>query len=226
MVFDGSNATNINELIITQNGQLIDNANDVVGDRSGKVTIKNFNVLSQINVFACRTEVEICNNTAEALMVYAGNCALKIHDNVIDGNFESHPTYKNATDTWNTNKYGIALNIFEYDLWLDNNTVTDTLSHAIGINGWETTIDTGKDNTIQSFTGNKITVNTTEDTKRAALKIWDDETYASNDEDTNAVNATAQAFIDAVLAEGSNTFNITAGYDHTIFCFYSVNTNQ
>lgn len=225
VVFDGSGATNINELIITQNGQLIDNANDIKGERSGKVTIQKFNVLSQINVFACKTEVVVEENTAEALMVHAGNCAVKVLNNVIDANFESHPTYKDAATTWNTNDYGIALNIFDYNLWLDGNTVTDATGHAIGINGWEGTFDTGDDNKIESFVDNKITVNSTTKTKRAALKIWDDETYASNDENTKVVNATAQAFIDAVLQDGSNTFTITEGYEHTIFCFYEVNTN-
>ena len=166
------------------------------------------------------------NNTAEALMIYAGNCAVKVLNNTIDANFESHPTYRNETTTWNTNKYGIMLNIFDYNLWLDGNTVTNSMSHAVGINGWEGTIDNGDENVIESFTNNKITVNVTNDTKRAAFKVWDDETYASNDDDTNVVNATAQAFINAVLADGSNTFNITEGYDHTIFCFYNVNTNN
>ena len=226
VVFDGTNATNINELIITQNGQLIDNANTPIGNRSGKVTVQNFNVLSQINVFACKTEVVVQKNTAEALMVYAGNCDVKVLNNTIDANFESHPTYRNATNTWNTNNYGIALNIFDYNLWLDGNTVTDASGHAIGINGWETTIDNGDENVIESFKNNTITVNSTTSTKRAAFKVWDDETYASNDEDTNAINATAQAFINAVLADGSNTFNILDGYNHTIFCFYNVNTNK
>ena len=226
VVFDGSNATGINELIITQNGALIDNATTPVGTRSGNVTVQNFNVLSQINVFACKTEVVVQKNTAEALMIYAGNCDVKVLNNIIDVNFESHPTYRNATQTWNTNNYGIALNIFDYNLWLDGNTVTDATGHAIGINGWEGTIDNGDENVIESFKGNTITVNSTTNTKRAAFKVWDDETYASNDDDTSVVNATAQAFINAVLADGSNTFNIVDGYDHTIFSFYSVNTNN
>ena len=227
VVFDGSKATGINELIITQNGQLIDNATTPVGERSGKVTVQNFNVLSQINVFACKTEVVVQKNTAEALMIYAGNCDVKVLNNTIDANFESHTSYKDATSTWsNANNYGIALNIFDYNLWLDGNTVTDATGHAIGINGWEGTIDNGDENVIESFKNNKITVNSTTNTKRAAFKVWDDETYASNDDDTNAVNATAQAFINAVLADGSNTFKIIDGYNHTIFCFYNVNTNN
>lgn len=121
---------------------------------------------------------------------------------------------------------GIALNIFDYNLWLDGNTVTDAVGHAIGINGWETTIDNGDENKIESFKNNNITVNSTSNTKRAAFKVWDDETYASNDDDTNVVNPTAQAFINAVLADGSNTFNIISDYDHTIFSFYNVNTNN
>lgn len=227
VVFDGSKATGINELIITQNGQLIDNATTPVGERSGKVTVQNFNVLSQINVFACKTEVVVQKNTAEALMIYAGNCDVKVLNNTIDANFESHTSYKDATSTWsNANNYGIALNIFDYNLWLDGNTVTDATGHAIGINGWEGTIDNGDENVIESFKNNKITVNSTTNTKRAAFKVWDDETYASNDDDTYAVNATAQAFINAVLADGSNTFKIIDGYNHTIFCFYNVNTNN
>ncbi len=159
-------------------------------------------------------------------MVYAGNCDVKVLNNTIDANFESHPTYSDANTTWNTNNYGIALNIFDYNLWLDGNTVTDAIGHAIGINGWQATIDNDDENVIESFKGNTITVNSTTNTKRAAFKVWDDETYASNDDDTNVINATAQAFIDAVLADGSNTFNIIDGYDHTIFSFYDVNTNN
>ena len=226
VIFDGTDATNINELIITQNGSLINNANTHIGERSGMVTVQNFNVLSQINVFACKTTVVVEKNSAEALMIHAGNCDVKVLNNTIDANFESHPTYRNATSTWNTNNYGIALNIFDYNLWLDGNTVTDAVGHAIGINGWEGTFDTGDENKIESFKNNNITVNSTSNTKRAAFKVWDDETYASNDDDTNAVNPTAQAFIDAVLADGSNTFNIISGYDHTIFSFYNVNTNN
>ena len=226
VVFDGADATNINELIVLQNGKIIDNSNDVVGSRSGVVAIQNFNVLSQINVFACKTEVVVQDNTAEALMIHAGNCDVKVLRNTIDANFESHPTYRDATNTWNTNNYGIALNIFEYNLWLDGNTVTDAIGHVIGINGWENTIDTGVENKIESFKGNILTVNSTASTKRAAFKVWDDETYASKDEATDVVNATAQAFINAVLADGSNTFNILDGYNHTIFCFYNVNTNN
>lgn len=225
VVFDGSNATNINELIIVQNGKLIDHADDHVGDRSGKVTVKNFNVLSQINVFACKTEVEICNNTAEALMVHAGNCALKIHDNVIDGNFEQHPTYSSATTTWNNNQYGITLNIYDYDLWFDNNVVTDAYSHAVGINGWQGTYNTDDQNVIHSFTGNKITVNSTEKTERAAIKIFDDETYANRDDDHAVVNATAQELINTILA-GGNTFTLEEGKDHVIFEFYDARTNS
>ena len=226
VIFDGTNATNINELIITQNGSLIDNANTPIGERSGMVTVQNFNVLSQINVFACKTTVVVEKNSAEALMIYAGNCNVKVLNNTIDANFESHPTYRDANRTWNPNDYGIALNIFDYNLWLDGNTVTDAVGHAIGINGWEGTIDNGDENKIESFKNNNITVNSTAKTKRAAFKVWDDETYASNDDDTNAVNPTAQAFINAVLADGSNTFNIISGYDHTIFSFYNVNTNN
>ena len=226
VIFDGTDARNINELIITQNGALIDNANTPKGDRSGKVTVQNFNVLSQINLFACKTEVVVQENSAEALMVHAGNCDVKVLNNNIDANFESHPTYKDANTTWNPNNYGIALNIFDYNLWLDGNTVTDALGHAIGINGWETTIDNGDENKIESFKNNNITVNSTTNTKRAAFKVWDDETYASNDDDTNVINPTAQAFINAVLADNSNKFNIIEGYDHTIFSFYNVNTNE
>ena len=226
VIFDGTDAININELIITQNGALIDNANTPKGDRSGNVTVQNFNVLSQINLFACKTEVVVQENSAEALMVHAGNCDVKVLNNNIDANFESHPTYRDANNTWNTNNYGIALNIFDYNLWLDGNTVTDALGHAIGINGWETTIDNGDENKIESFKNNDITVNSTTNTKRAAFKVWDDETYASNDDDTNVINPTAQAFINAVLADNSNTFNIIEGYDHTIFSFYNVNTNK
>ena len=79
---------------------------------------------------------------------------------------------------------------------------------SFGTNGWETTIDNGDENVIESFKGNKITVNSTSNTKRAAFKVWDDETYASNDEATDVVNTDAQAFINAVLADGSNIFNI------------------
>lgn len=227
VVFDGENATNINELIINQDNKLIGNASAVVGERSGKVTIQNFNVASQIDVFACKTEVVVQKNKAEALMIHAGNCDVKVLNNTLDANFKSHQSYINANATWgNANEYGIALNIFEYNLWLDGNTVTDAIGHAIGINGWEGTYDTGKDNVIESFKSNIIAVNSTTKYKRAAFKVWDDETYASNDEDINAVNETAQAFINAVLADGSNTFNITEGYDHTIFCFYNVNTNN
>ncbi|MBR2301560.1 MAG: hypothetical protein IKA41_06375, partial [Bacteroidaceae bacterium] len=226
VVFDGEDAKNINELIVTQNGALINNANTPIGQRSGNVTVQNFNILSQINVFACKTEVVVQKNTAEALMIYAGNCDVKVLNNTIDANFESHPTYQNENTTWNTNNYGIALNIFDYNLWLDGNTVTDATGHSIGINGWEGTIDNGDENKIESFKNNTITVNSTTNTKRAAFKVWDDETYASNDDDTNVVNATAQSFIDSVLADGSNTFNIIDGYNHTIFSFYNVNTNN
>ena len=225
VVFDGTNATNINELIITQNGALIDNATAFVGDRSGKVTIQNFNVASQIDVFAAKTEVEICYNTAEALSVYAGNCKINIHHNTFDANFETHSIYRDATNVWSSNDYGVQLRIFDYDLYFDNNTVTDAKGHVVGLNGYQATFDIAVENKIHSFTGNTITVNSAVNNNRAAFKIWADYVYAPQD-NQNAVNTEAQAFIDSVLASGGNTFNITEGYGHTIFCIYNVNTDK
>lgn len=228
VVFDGSDATNINELIITQNGALIDNADAFEGDRSGKVIIQNFTVQSQINVYACKTEVEICQNTMEALMVYAGNVALNIHDNVIDANFEQHTVYRDAATTWgNANDYAVSLRIFDYDLKIDDNTITDSYSHAIGLNGYQETFTEASDNEIQSFTGNKITVNATEKTKRAALKIWADAVYAPQSSDHAVVNEASQKLITTILsAEANNTITVIDGYQHTKFCIYEASVNE
>lgn len=224
VVFDGTNARNINELIITQDGTLIDNQNRIQGNREGKLTIKKFNVASQINVFANKTEVEICYNEAEALAVYAGNCALKIHNNTFDANFETHNIYSNATDIWSTNEYGVQLRIFNYDLWFENNTVTNANGHVVAINGYQDPFNITVENKIHSFKGNNITVNSSVKNNRSAFKIWADYVYAPQD-NQNSVNEASQAFIDEVLANGGNTFNIVSGKGHTKFCIYNVNTN-
>lgn len=229
VVIDGTKAENIKELIITQNGQLIDHVSHFEGVREGKLTIKNFNIASQINVFASKTEVEICGNTAEALLVYAGNCALNIHDNEFDANFKPHTIFRDKTNSWSAaNNYGVQLRIFDYDLWFDNNIVTDATGHVVAINGYEDRFGNAINNEIRSFTGNNITVNSTTNTKRAAFKIWADGVYAPQlpEESHKVVNAASQEFINDVLANGENTFNIVDGYNHTIFCIYDVNTNK
>ena len=229
VIFDGTKATNINELIIKQGGNLIDNPNDprITSNRNGKLTIKNFrDVASQINVVANSTEIEIYNNKAEALGIFAGNIKLNIHDNSFDANFESHGIYMSKTQTTGgANNYGVKLRIFNYDLWFDNNTVTNSASHVVGINGYQATFNIAVDNKIHSFTGNNITVNSTTNINRAAFKIWADHVYAPQTL-TNDVNDASQEFINDVLANGENTFDIVDGYNHTIFCIYNVNTDK
>ncbi len=225
VVFDGSKATNIAELIITCDDEVINAPLSCINaSREGKITIKNFTVNSQINVFATNTEVEISNNTAEALAVHAGNCTINICNNTFDAKTKTHTIYKNATDEWNAspNEYGVILTIFDYTLKFDNNTVTNATSHAVGINGYQTTLKdvNGLENKIESFTGNKITVNSTTKTERAAIKIWDDVVYAPNNSPSVA-NEAAQNFINTV--KDSNTFTIGDG--HYKFSIYDVRTN-
>ena len=150
-------------------------------------------------------------------------------------NAVSHAVHNpgNISAVWNTSDYAVSLMMFDYQLKFDGNTLSGAYGHVIGLNGLEgqsgdSWIGVGAEkNKILSFTDNTISVDATVKTKRAALKIWSDAVYAAQTDDHNAVNKTAQDFIDVVLAEESNnTFNIVDGYDHTIFCFYDKNTNE
>ena len=226
VVLDGLTATNIEQLIVTQNGRMIDNAVAHIGDRSGKVTIQNFTVLSGIDVFACKTEVEICGNKAEALSVYAGNCAINIHHNEFDSKGETHSIYSNSNNTWGSvNEYAVTLRIYDYDLKFDNNVATGAVGHVVGINGYQSTFNVEAENNIQSFTNNNLTVNSTVKTNRAALKIWDDCVYAPKDSPSE-VNEKAQAVINSVLAEENKNVITLVGESHYNFSIYNVNTNN
>lgn len=106
------------------------------------------------------------------------------------------------------------------ELSLTNNTITDTYSHAIGINGrqGETSSDWGScgtNNKIEAFSGNNITVNTTYKSGRAALKIWCDQAYAPYATSGHQPNDNATALMADILADTTNVF--TLGDGHTTF---------
>ena len=229
--FNGANATNINELIINQGEGDFSNASDprIKRDRKGKLTIKKFqNVASQINVITESTEVEICNNKAEALAVVGGNIDLNIHDNSFDANFEVHKVYRNgALETAaGDSKYAVLVQAINYELRFDNNIVTDSYGHLVAINALAGNGDAwaalAVDNKIHSFTGNDLTVNTNMENNCAAFKIWADYVYAPQDAST-IVNTEAKKLINSILSGGNN---IVKNSNHYNFSIYQVNTNN
>lgn len=215
-VFDGSNATVSGTVTVNAPGvpHAYDNLKDA--QRQGSVTVKGFTATT-LNVLAYNNEqLTIERNTVNAMSVIGGNFALNILNNTIDGKFASYTDGENVA-----NKYGISLRICDYELAVTGNTITDTASHAIGLNGRQN--ESGKvwggKAQITAFNGNTIAVNTTAETGRAAFKTWDDITY--DPLNTASPNEAAKALINMIL-EGND---LTVGDGHYAVCIDAFKTS-
>ncbi len=224
IVLDGTNATNVGELIVNANANIVDHwntANGVDADRTGSYTVQHFNA-KQISAFAYDTTLTITDNTVEFIGMYGANVALDINKNTVDANFAKHSMSSpgNTASAYASSEYAVYLAMANYDLKFDNNTVTDAYSHAVGINGLQTQFKetTFTTNNVASFSGNNITVNSTEKTNRAALKMWDDTIYAPNTSSTAQVDAAKT--LQNTIKNSNNTF--TLGEGHIYFEFYEV----
>lgn len=218
-VFDGKNATVTGKVLVNAPGVAHAYAN-LKEKRSGTVTVTGFTA-DVLNVCAYNNEeVKITDNTVKAMSVIGGNFKLTLDSNKIDGDFTAYDDGENQP-----NKYGISLRICDYELYVTNNEITDTLSHAIDLNGRQAEDDLacrGESSKISEFSGNKITVNTTADTGRAALKIWNDAAY--DPINVSEPNEAAKALINGILADGTNQFHL--GESHYIFCIDTYKTSE
>lgn len=188
--------------------------------REGTITVTGFTAQT-LNLLTYNNEqVNITKNTVNAMSVIGGNFALNLDGNKIDGKFAT--TYKDGENV--TNKYGINLRICDYELSVTNNTITDTASHAIGLNGRQDEEGKvwGTYSIITAFSGNTITVNTTGDTGRAAFKLWNDYTY--DPIGVTEPNDAAKALISMILSVESNN-TLTLGTSHYAVCIDTYKTS-
>ena len=214
--YDASHATFADGVTVKVNAPGVAESYEALSEeRDGKVTVKGFQV-ERLNILAYANEaVIIADNTVSALSVIGGNAAFEINGNTVNGKFEK---YLDGEGT--NNDFGISLRITDYELSIIGNTITDTYSHAIGINGrqgegaaeWESS---GTNNQILSFTQNNITVNSTKKSQRAALKIWCDQTYAPYASGGTEPNEMAIALMQTITADETNVFTLENG--HTRF---------
>lgn len=215
-VYDAGGASFAEGTTVTINAPGVAHAySSLKAERSGNVTVTGFTV-GTLNVLAYNNEkVTISENTTNSMSIIGGNFELIIDGNTIDGNFGTYTDGENQS-----NDYGISMRITDYELSMTNNTITDTYSHAIGINGrqGEASSDWGAcgvNNKIAAFSGNNITVNSTQKTGRAALKIWCDCVYAPYATSGQEPNAAAKGLMDSILGDTTNVF--TLGEGHTTF---------
>lgn len=218
-VFDGTGATVSGQVLVNAPG-VAHAYEDLGAQREGTVTVTGFQAQT-LDVLAYNNEqVNITNNTVKAMSVVGGNFAMSLDGNSIDGDFASY-----TDGEGNTNKYGISLRICDYELSVTNNTITDTASHAIGLNGRQD--ESGKvwgaGSSITDFSGNQITVNTTADDGRAAFKLWNDFTY--DPLNVTEPNDAAKVLIGMLLdTQSGNTFSIGTG--HYVACIDSYKTSE
>lgn len=217
IVLDGKDGSVSGQLKVWY-GMVAGAASDYNGTRSGSYTVKNFKA-QVLSVATYQTTVNITGNTVECLDYSGGNVELNISGNIIDGNKKSHDITENSTE------YGVYLYCTDYVLNFTGNTVRKTKSHAVVINGREAAENTGfgvsNTNLVQSFATNTIEVSTS---GKAALKIWDDETYAPSSSEEPEV---ASKLREAILASGNN---ISVSTDNTgvsyWFDFYGHQYNE
>ncbi len=217
-IFDGTEVTGDAKIIIMAPG-ILSSYESLRGEKEGSYTVTGFNA-KQIDVFAYDTTVNIVRNKVEFVHIGGANLDINISRNEIDAKFKVHNISENATQS----DYGVYLYVTDYDLEFTNNTVTNTLSHAIGINGRQSEAGgfatAGENDVISVFTGNEITVNSTEETERAALKIWDSAKYAPSG--STELNENAKELVEAIKTD--NTYDI--GETHVYFDFNGVKVSE
>lgn len=171
VVVDAKEATLPAHFVVKVPGLLADNDNDVMrsNGRKGNYTFTNFNteVLS-LGVYG--TSVAVTNSTLEYLDFWGGNVAVSINDNTIDGKGVKHERIDGQM-----HNYGVYIALMNYDLKFDNNTITNTVSHAVGINGLTSTFKKYAEynayNEVVSFTGNKLLNLGAQSDERVGFKV-------------------------------------------------------
>lgn len=210
-VFEGSLVTGVSKVVIIT-PEILDSYENITGSKEGCYTVTGFKA-KQIEVFAYDTSVNITANKAEFIYVDGANLHINISENEIDGEFKTH----NITEKNIQNDFGVYCNITDYDLEITQNTVTNTKSHAVVINGRqgedEEFAKAGADNKVSAFSENTITVNSDTQTERAALKFESCAKYAPFDSD--GVSKDAEVLTKAIKTK--NNFNI--GETHMHFGF-------
>jgi len=184
--------------------------------KEGSYTLKNITA-KELSVSCYNTSVNILDNTLEFLDYDGGNVILTIDGNDIDAKNVAHDRMQGSG-----HEYGCYLAMTSYDLTFTGNTIKNTLSFVVGINGLEADLGASvpTENKITSFAGNNLEVKSPTKS-RAGLKIFADETYAPQGTLEQPANQKAQELM-TLLKDSSN--NITkaadAGYASYMFDIY------
>lgn len=201
VIIDGSQVTGQLGQVKVDFGLPVDNYSDIEpGDpQSGSYYIYSFKTAESISSALYNAKVVMADNKVQALDLTGGNAEIEVVGNEINGGFTGHARYDGSQ-----NEYGLYLHMVNYKLTFTDNKITDTKSHAVGINGRGTTSGTdfgtnegyvaeNVTNEIVAFSNNVITVNSTEKDGRAALKIWADDVYRPE-------SAAAEALMEMILS--------------------------
>lgn len=211
-IFDGKNATFAGQVkVLFPGGVLSGPASMNSIDKAGNYTFQNFTT-KELGVGLYCATVNIINNNAEFIDYSGGKVTLKVSGNKIDGKNEKHDRVEGTSD------YGMYFYMVDYELEFSYNEVKNTQSHLVVINGRESEEFKQYTNTneVKAFSNNTLEVLNGAKDNRAALKIWDDETYAPASSSTFTANG--QALIDMVNA-GNNTITKAATNTGTSYKF-------
>ncbi|MBR1961477.1 MAG: hypothetical protein IKA26_00790 [Alistipes sp.] len=219
VVIDAEGATLPKHFVVKLN-KYANNNNDVkrANGRKGNYTLRKFNT-EVLSVGVTGTTVAVTECTLEYLDFWGGNAAVAITDNTIDGKGVKHERIDG-----NLHNYGIYIALINYDLSIERNSVTNTLSHAIGINGLTSTFreyaSYNAYSTISSFTGNTLTKIGAYDNNRVGFKCWDDVTYAPTAAATiDDLPEAGKNLILAVDADATNVFSKDAHSSNNAYKF-------
>ena len=216
--FDGSGITGNPKVLIYAPG-VLGSYTETETDKSGNYTITGFNA-KELNIYGFNTQLKILKNTCEFIYVCGGNLDLDIIGNTVDAKSQVHSlSENNAPDS----EYGVYLYVIDYNLKFNGNTVVNTISHAVAINGRqkEPGFDVGgTKNNILEFSGNNLTVNSTTKEKRSALEIMYCAKYAPSG--STGLTLAAQELLEMIKTE--NTYQL--GDTHIYFYFNDVEVSK
>ena len=216
--FDGSGITG-NPKVIIYAPDILDSYAETETDKSGNYTITGFNA-KELNIYGYNTKLKVMKNTCEFIHICGGNLDLDIAGNTVDAKSQTHSlSENNAPDSEN----GVYLYVIDYNLKFRENTVTNTISHAVAINGRQTEdgFDVGgTENNISEFSDNDLMVNSTTEEKQAALEIRNCAKYAPSD--STELTTAAQELIKMIKTD--NTYQL--GETHVYFDFNGVKVSN
>lgn len=214
VTLDGSDATVAGAIKLGYEGGVAHSYDSVKGaEKIGEYTITGFTSES-ICVAAYNTNINIVNNKVEFINVDSANVDVVIQGNTIDAGNKTHKTYQDGD-----NSYGIYVYAIDYTLSMIDNTISNTKSHAIGINGrignndFGDATDAKHENQIKEFSGNTISNYAS---GKSALKIWGDGKYTP---ESTTLSDPAKLLI-GLVKDGNNT--ITVPDESYTFCFDQV----